>query len=854
MGKAMLALGAGVECLRMHANRNSTRLSGSGQQSIELLRMNSDVRPRRGRSANCLERRTNNDVESFGQNSANICEHGAFHRSIDKADAADFVKDDLCSKTYTILNSQRQTENLIPGDVAHLVPLVSGGNIPFSCSIPSGSTECGGQCDVIYDGGMIDAPKARHGLGPCIVASGTVAAPPVKNQSVSNFSSKLSASNRLKECELEAEEISIMEQEIKLRKLRLENSRRSLTLQNGDDRLFSNIKDETSIAVPTGKLNPDHLLIKELVSNQSLSKIEIEPFDGSPCDYHNFITDFEENIASYLVSDSQKLSHLRYYCRGQAKVAIRHCGLLPKETRYSQALSILKSTFGRPHDIIQAVTKDLFTGPKLPGGDASGWKRLATQMRECHLTLTQLGHAAFVDSPDHLLRIIERFPHFMQDRWAETAESIIEKDREPSFSDLLKFVEKRASVAGNLYGKFAAKATTNSQQIDYQSQHENPRARVSTLLRPQHNMQLCVDPDLFDKYSAVIESHVSKGYVSGTSLLDTNNRWYLPHHPVLNPHKPGKVRIVFDCAASFQGRSLNGDLLSGPVLMNDLTGVLIRFRRYAVAVGVPVNERRYLSFLWWSNRNMNNLPNVYEHNVHPFGAKSSPFCATFALQKTMEDNRDKYSADCCQAILDNFYVDDCLLSVCNVEEAKRLVNELRDMLMRGGFRLLKWNSNRSDVLCAVPEKDKAMQTGVFELLKVPAQSALGVRWNTESDTLEIILNLPDRPHSRRGILGCVSSLYDPLGFVAPMTLVPRQLLQELCRSGVGWDSILSNTYLGRWLEWLSHITSVKALSIPRCMGISNSDNSAIQLHMFCDASESGYGAVGYLRVINVTGD
>lgn len=36
--------------------------------------------------------------------------------------------------------------------------------------------------------------------------------------------------------------------------------------------------------------------------------------------------------------------------------------------------------------------------------------------------------------------------------------------------------------------------------------------------------------------------------------------WYLPHHPVVNPHKPGKLRIVFDAAAEFEGTSLNKTL------------------------------------------------------------------------------------------------------------------------------------------------------------------------------------------------------------------------------------------------------------------------------------------------------
>ncbi|XP_060589840.1 uncharacterized protein LOC132744996 [Ruditapes philippinarum] len=55
--------------------------------------------------------------------------------------------------------------------------------------------------------------------------------------------------------------------------------------------------------------------------------------------------------------------------------------------------------------------------------------------------------------------------------------------------------------------------------------------------------------------------------------------WYLPHHPVVNPKKPGKVRVVFDCAAKYRGTSLNDNLLQGPDLTNSITGVLMRFRQ-----------------------------------------------------------------------------------------------------------------------------------------------------------------------------------------------------------------------------------------------------------------------------------
>ena len=55
--------------------------------------------------------------------------------------------------------------------------------------------------------------------------------------------------------------------------------------------------------------------------------------------------------------------------------------------------------------------------------------------------------------------------------------------------------------------------------------------------------------------------------------------WYIPHHGIYHPSKPGKIQLVVDSRAEFNGRSINKGLLSGPDLTNQLVGVLVRFRQ-----------------------------------------------------------------------------------------------------------------------------------------------------------------------------------------------------------------------------------------------------------------------------------
>ena len=127
------------------------------------------------------------------------------------------------------------------------------------------------------------------------------------------------------------------------------------------------------------------------------------------------------------------------------------------------------------------------------------------------------------------------------------------------------------------------------------------------------------------KYAEVVESYLSKGYAREMQqpyLTELNDPiWYLPHHSVTNVHKPEKVRVVFDCAAKYNGLSLNDKLMKGPTFMNNLVGVLIRFQKNRIAlvadveamfhqVRVEPSHTNALRFLWWKDENLNNVSMV----------------------------------------------------------------------------------------------------------------------------------------------------------------------------------------------------------------------------------------------------
>lgn len=63
--------------------------------------------------------------------------------------------------------------------------------------------------------------------------------------------------------------------------------------------------------------------------------------------------------------------------------------------------------------------------------------------------------------------------------------------------------------------------------------------------------------------------------------------WYLA--PLVYHAKKKRPRVVFDCAASYQGVSLNTELLQGPDMTNSLVGVILRFRKEPTGIMADVD-------------------------------------------------------------------------------------------------------------------------------------------------------------------------------------------------------------------------------------------------------------------------
>ena len=237
-----------------------------------------------------------------------------------------------------------------------------------------------------------------------------------------------------------------------------------------------------------------------------------------------------------------------------------------------------------------------------------------------------------------------------------------------------------------------------------------------------------------------------------------------------------------------------------------------------------------------------------------FGAKSSPTSANYRLKRTAIDNQNTSSEETTSTVLRDFYMDDLLKSLPSEDETAQLALQLIDLLSRGGFRLTKFMSNSRYVLAQLPAKDILSSPGIskpfdLDLDSLPVERAFGVLWNVEQDTLEIKVVSKQLAPTKRGILKQISTIFDPLGLVAPFVLRAKLILQELWRLWFDGDKPMSGPLLDAWEAWKAELPLLVTLSVPRCYLINQPSAQYVgaQIHVFADASEVAFGAAAYWR-------
>ena len=160
------------------------------------------------------------------------------------------------------------------------------------------------------------------------------------------------------------------------------------------------------------------------------------------------------------------------------------------------------------------------------------------------------------------------------------------------------------------------------------------------------------------------------------------------------------------------------------------------------------------------------------------------------------------------------------------EEAIRLIKSTKALGEKGGFKLHKFVSNAKAVIDSISLQDHTKGLQSLDVAKdiLPVERPLGVHWCVESDTFHFRVEMKDQPLSKRGVLSTISSVFDPLGLLAPLILVRKVILRELCRDRA---------------------------EIARCYKAEEfGEFKSVEFQHFSDGSKYAYGQCSYLRLIN----
>ncbi|XP_062699286.1 uncharacterized protein LOC134284451 [Aedes albopictus] len=388
----------------------------------------------------------------------------------------------------------------------------------------------------------------------------------------------------------------------------------------------------------------------------------------------------------------------------------------------------------------------------------------------------------------------------------------------------------------------------------------------SAALRRFYSLErrLSREPHLMEEYHSFLSEYLSLGHMRVVSPNEEEPQQvhYLPHHAVLKEASTTtKVRVVFDGSAKTStGYSLNDALQVGPIVQDELLTLVLRFRKYPIALVADIAKMYGQVLLHPDDTSLQRILwrfhpddpiNTYELSTVTYGLAPSSFLATRTLQQLAADEGDAYPHGA-PALKKGFYVDDYIGGADTEEEAIETREELDELLAKGGFQLRKWASNSEKVLEGLDPSTRIATQPTMKFDHEEPIKALGICWEPRTDLLRFdsTPTVGNGPPTKRSILSAVSKHFDPLGITAPVIIRAKMLLQELWLQPCGWDEEVSDAIQDKWNSYCTDLPKIVSYRVERYAFL---PNSYVQLHTFADASQQAYGACIYARSTDVEG-
>ncbi|UYV60400.1 hypothetical protein LAZ67_1001040 [Cordylochernes scorpioides] len=372
--------------------------------------------------------------------------------------------------------------------------------------------------------------------------------------------------------------------------------------------------------------------------------------------------------------------------------------------------------------------------------------------------------------------------------------------------------------------------------------------------------KLLKSEQLYSRYNFFMKEYSSLNHMQIISAVDipksSSQVYYMPHHCVLKEESTTtNLRVVFDASVcSDYSPSLNKALHIGPKLQTDIFDLLLRFRTFFVALSADIekmyrqilihpDDSDYQRVLWRDSPS--DAIQEYKLTTITYGTACAPYLAIRTLHQLADDEAMNYPV-ASEIVKRDFYVDDLLTGADTVEEAQVLIRQIIALLAEGGFPIRKWVSNSPKILDFLPKDQKGINQS-FDFKDLPSVKLLGILWDPSLDSFTIRVKPPDiQVSSKRSLLSLIAIIYDPLGWMAPLVIIFKIMLQKLWAKGCNWDERLPECIQRQWTGIEGDINQLNKISIPRYIPC-RSSILTLELHGFCDSSEKAYAAVIYVK-------
>ncbi|XP_043259316.1 uncharacterized protein LOC122401314 [Colletes gigas] len=395
-------------------------------------------------------------------------------------------------------------------------------------------------------------------------------------------------------------------------------------------------------------------------------------------------------------------------------------------------------------------------------------------------------------------------------------------------------------------------------QLPFNDKRNNIGQSYGTALNRFYSIErkLARDKVLQQYYSNFLREYRDLGHMRDITQSDNKQEgYYIPHHAVIKEDSLStNVRVVFDASAkSMTNVSLNDAMMVGPPIQGDLIFIIMRFRLHNVVLAADLqkmyrqvkvvdSDAIYQKILWRECEN--ETIRVFQLNTVTQGTASAPFLASRTLHQLADDEGHKFPLAAI-SLKNDFYVDDLLSGANTIQEALELKRQVTQILKLGGFELHKWASNKSEVI-ARANNDEAQAI----CLNTESRKLLGIHWDSIGDAITYSVKpFAAKKHStKRTILSQIAQLFDPLGLLGPVITLAKLVMQGLWKAKVEWDESLPQEMHTKWIEFKKELPLLSQFKVSRQVILANAHD--IQLHGFCDASETAYGACVYVRSSN----